>query len=477
MLFNSLDFLIFFPVVFLLYFISPKKVRPIILLISSYVFYMWWNVSLIFLILFITVLSYLCGIMINKSHSLKLKKIYVIIGIIGSLILLIFFKYFNFFANSIIDIVSMFGGRKNNIAFNIILPVGISFYTFQTLSYVIDIYKGKIDVEKNFIYYALYVSFFPQLVAGPIERPDNLLPQLKKDKKIEINNLSQGLKFMLIGFFKKVAIADMVGIYVNIVYNDIKITNGLMVLVASLLFAVQILCDFSGYSDIAVGCAKCFGIDLMKNFDKPYSSKSIKEFWNRWHISLSSWFKDYVYFPLGGSRVSKYRWALNILVVFLISGLWHGAAYTFILWGILHGIYQIIGKLTKNARAIFTNKINIKTHKILQVIICFILVDIGWIIFRSNNINDMVLAFEKLIFDFNLSTSSIKYMLSVFNINYLMIIYIIVVIGSLYFIDKIPYSNKKYCKILYIVMGWSIIGAWIFLQSSEISSSFIYFQF
>ncbi|MDE6441124.1 MAG: MBOAT family protein, partial [Clostridia bacterium] len=224
--------------------------------------------------------------------------------------------------------------------FSLILPVGISFYTFQTLSYVIDIYKTKIRAERHFGYYALFVCFFPQLVAGPIERPQDLIPQLKQEKSIKALDYSGAFRIMLIGFFKKIAVADMIGIVVNATFNNVSSANGLMVLISSVLFSFQIMCDFSGYSDIAVGCAKLFGIDLTENFKSPYSSKSIKEFWGRWHISLSHWLRDYIYFPLGGSRVKKWRWCLNILIVFFISGLWHGANYNFVIWGVMHGVFQ-----------------------------------------------------------------------------------------------------------------------------------------
>lgn len=477
MLFNSLEFLIFFPLVFGCYFLSPHRIRHIILLFSSYVFYMWWNIDLVFLIAFTTLLSYGCGLGIGKSGSRKAKKAYLITGIVGSLAVLIFFKYFGFLTDAVSDVIGLFGGSADPLVLNILLPVGISFYTFQTLSYDIDIYRGEIKPEKNILYYALYVSFFPQLVAGPIERPENLLPQLKQSRTIEKENLSQGLKLMLIGFFKKIAVADIAGIYVNIVFNDIDQATGLMVAVASLLFAVQILCDFAGYSDIAMGCAKCFGIDLMRNFDKPYRSHTIREFWSRWHISLSSWFKDYLYFPLGGSRVSLIRWILNTLIVFLVSGLWHGAAYTFLLWGLLHGLYQILGRLSRNIREKLTDRIHGKVHRAIQIVVTFLLVDIGWIVFRSNSLDEMTVAFGKLLSDFTISLSGIHTMLSGFHAGYFTVLYMAVVIGTLSFLDSLPFRHKFSDKLLYIVMGWIIIGAWIFLQSSQIVSDFIYFQF
>ena len=287
MSFNSIEFLIFLPIVFILYFIFPKKYRYFILLIASYVFYMWWNWQLVFLILATTIVSYLAGIGIKRGRRIAIKRLLLILSISVSLGILIFFKYANFIIESFCMGINSLGGGLTFDAINIILPVGISFYTFQTLSYVIDIYKGKIDAERNPFYYALYVSFFPQLVAGPIERSEDLLPQLKNQEGIKYENLSIGLKQMLVGFIKKIAIADMIAVYVNNIFNHIDQTNGLLVLFGAILFSIQILCDFSGYSDIAIGCAKCFNINLSKNFDKPYSAISIKDFWNRFLESLA----------------------------------------------------------------------------------------------------------------------------------------------------------------------------------------------
>lgn len=283
------------------------------------------------------------------------------------------------------------------------LPVGISFYTFQTASYVVDVYKGKIKSEKHFGYYALYVTFFPQLVARPIERVEDLLPQLKEEKKLKDIDFVSSFRIMLVGFFKKIAIADVIGIYVNFVYNDISNASGLSVLIASVLFAVQIFCDFSGYSDIAVGCAKLFGINMTENFKNPYGAKSVKDFWNRWHLSLSQWLRDYIYFPLGGSRVKKFRWVINVLIVFFVSGIWHGANYTYIIWGLLHGIFQVIGVLTLNKRNRIWNKIGIdhngKLVSILRIIGTFLIIDFCWIFFRANSVGDSFIAINKIFTD------------------------------------------------------------------------------
>lgn len=494
MLFNSLEFLIFLPIVFILFWIFPKKYRWLVLLIASYCFYMWWNWKLVFLILFTTIISYLCGILVKKYNSnIKLKRITLIISLVLCFGVLIFFKYFPFLASVYSDIVKVFGGEGIHGYFDIMLPVGISFYTFQTASYVIDCYKGKIKAEKHFGYYALFVAFFPQLVAGPIERPEDLLPQLRAcsgQTSIKQIDYSSAFRIMLIGFFKKIAIADVIGIYVNTVYQDLAGANGFAVLIASLLFAVQIFCDFSGYSDIAVGCAKLFGIDLTENFNNPYKSKSIKDFWNRWHISLSKWLRDYIYFPLGGSRVKKFRWVLNIMIVFFISGLWHGANYTFIIWGLLHGAFQIIGVLTLNIRNKAWNKIKVNPDgrfvSVLRIVLTFLLVDFCWIVFRANNISDAGIAITKIFTNWSFSSDYFKTTIELFKFDWKNVLYIVVCILSLPLIEKLKYikvnpskvfDNEYIRYITYFAMSLFVICSWIYLQASEVGTSFIYFQF
>lgn len=351
MVFNSLEFLIFYPVVLLLYFNLPKKYRWTMLLAASAFFYLYWSVKLIFLILFTTAVSYFAAIIIEDHKDNKpLCRTCLVVTLVACFGVLFFFKYFNFLADSVVSIANLFGAGWDDFSLNLILPVGISFYTFQTLSFVIDVYRGSVPAERHFGYYALYVSFFPQLVAGPIERPENLIPQLHEDHDFSWANAIPGLRKMIIGFFKKVVVADLIATYVNAVYNAPDTARGLSVLIATMLFAVQIYCDFSGYTDIAIGCAEIMGIRLMQNFNRPYTSTSIKEFWKRWHISLSSWFQDYLYFPLGGSRCSRPRHLFNLCVVFLVSGLWHGAAWTFVIWGGLHAFYQVVGHPTQKAQ-------------------------------------------------------------------------------------------------------------------------------
>ena len=398
------------------------------------------------------------------------------------LLVLLFFKYFNFLANTVIDIINaLFVNSYDYIVLNIILPVGISFYTFQTLSYVIDVYKEKYEPEKNFFYYALYVSFFPQLVAGPIERSNNLIPQFKEKEGIKKENISMGLKYMLKGYVEKIMIADMVGLFVNPIFNDINNANGLLVLIGSILFSVQILGDFAGYSNIAIGVAKLFNINLTKNFDAPYKATSIKEFWRRWHISLSNWFKDYLYIPLGGSHVSVFRWTVNILVVFIVSGLWHGAGYTFLIWGLLHGIYQIVGKLTLNTRDKLNNKIGLssKSVNILRVVITYLLICFAWISFRSNNITDMLEAYKLLFTSWSFKREYFIQVSSILDLNLVNILLLICPIIIYLFLDKLIFNikNRYISYTIYVILAWGVIGAYIYLSYLGSSSSFIYFQF
>ena len=398
MTFNSWEFLIFYPIVALLYFVLPKKLKWPMLLIASYYFYAFYQADLLFLIVGTTVISWVASNIIERTDNKRTKKIWLAITLVVCLGVLFFYKYFNFLADSVVSIVNLLGGNAPPVVLNLILPVGISFYTFQTLSYVIDVYRGDIKTERNLFFYALFVSFFPQLVAGPIERPDNLIPQLKAEHKWNKDDAIKGAKHMMVGFFKKICVADLISIYVNSVYNNVESATGLSVIIATALFAVQIYCDFSGYTDIATGCARIMGIRLMRNFNHPYVATSIKEFWARWHISLSSWFKDYLYIPLGGNRCSKGRHLFNLFVVFLVSGFWHGAAWTYVIWGALHGVYQIIGNLTWKRRNAFLERHGLsKDHPLVvwvRRINTFVLVAVSWLFFRANSMGEAMTLFR-----------------------------------------------------------------------------------
>ncbi len=490
MLFNSIEFLIFLMIVFVLYWIIPKKFRWILLLVVSYYFYMYWNWKLVFLIMFTTIISYLSSIFIEKYYEKpKIKRSILITSLVLCFGVLIFFKYFQFLSQIVFDIIYLISKNQITGYFSIMLPVGISFYTFQTASYVIDVYNGKIKSEKHFGYYALYVTFFPQLVAGPIERVEDLLPQLKEEKKLKDIDFVSSFRIILVGFFKKIAIADVIGIYVNSVYNDISNASGFSVVIASLLFAVQIFCDFSGYSDIAVGCAKLFGINMTENFNNPYGAKSVKDFWNKWHISLSKWLRDYIYFPLGGSRVKKFRWIINILIVFFVSGIWHGANYTYIIWGLLHGVFQVIGVLTLKKRNQLWNKIGIENNgklvSCLRIVGTFIIIDFCWIFFRANSVGDAFIAINKIFTSWSLNFKYFKDSFEFLTISWKSMLYILVCILSLPLIEKLKYfsyekNNIKSSSLrysLYVLMMFMVIGAWIYLQASDVGSSFIYFQF
>ncbi|MDY4081373.1 MAG: MBOAT family O-acyltransferase [Candidatus Metalachnospira sp.] len=388
MLFNSFTFIVFFITVSILYFIIPHSVRWVLLLAASFVFYMAWNPYLIVLILFTIFVNYFSALRIYSEKRKRHKKRILIFSMLVDFGLLFIFKYLGFMNDTLL---ALFGNNWPVETLNIILPMGISFYTFQAASYTIDVYRGDIKPERHFGIFALFVMFFPQLVAGPIERSRNLLPQFYEKHGFDAHRVVSGIRIMLWGFFKKIVIADRAAIAVNTIYNSAFDYKGLYLTAATVLFAFQIYCDFSGYSDIAKGCARVLGFDLMDNFKNPYLSKSIKEFWRRWHISLSTWFMDYVYIPLGGNREGEAKKYRNLLITFLVSGLWHGANWTFVLWGGLHGIYQVIGQLTLGMRRRVKKLLHLYDNKIgglISVIITFGLVCFGWIFFRANTASD-----------------------------------------------------------------------------------------
>lgn len=396
MLFNSYNFMLFFPIVILIYFVIPRKIRYIWLLLTSYYFYMGWNPRYAVLIALSTVITYASGILIEKYHNKSgggHKKLVVAGSFITNIGILVFFKYFDFFLDNINFILSTFGLSIISKPFDIILPVGISFYTFQALSYTMDVYRGEIKAEKNIFRYALFVSFFPQLVAGPIERSKNLLIQVNHVDQMKLWNPERILRggiLMLWGFFQKMVIADRAAILVDQVYDSYWMYGSIELILATVLFAVQIYCDFGSYSLIAIGAAKIMGFQLMENFNTPYFSRSIKEFWQRWHISLSTWFRDYLYIPLGGNRCSRVKRYRNIMITFLVSGFWHGASWSFIVWGGLHGFYQIIWDISHPWKKNVIQKYHIKaesfSYKLGQALVTFVLADFAWIFFRMNSL-------------------------------------------------------------------------------------------
>lgn len=392
MLFNSIDFLLFFPAVCLAYFIIPRRLRTIWLLGCSYFFYMCWEAEYALLLFASTLITYLSGIGIARSSTEKRKKAVVALSFAINLGILFFFKYFGFAADLLEGFLGLFGLAFHKPAFDLLLPVGISFYTFQALSYTMDVYRGEVEPEKNFFKYALFVSFFPQLVAGPIERSKNLLCQVDEDHPFEWDRVRSGLLLMLYGYFQKVVLASYLAIVVDSAYDQWEQCTGYQLFWASVCFAFQIYCDFGGYSNIAVGAAEILGFRLMDNFNKPYFSVSVADFWRRWHISLTSWFRDYLYIPLGGNRKGRIRKWINCMTVFLLSGLWHGASLHFVAWGGLNGLYQIVSEWTSPLRQGLCKKAGIRTeafsHKLARVVCTFFLVDISWIFFRAQSVRE-----------------------------------------------------------------------------------------
>lgn len=391
MLFNSVPFLIFFPLVLAVHFVLPKKVRYLWLLVASYYFYMCWNPAYALLMLTSTAITYASGLLISRARENgRSAKGFVAASFALNLAILFFFKYYQFAAESLMAMLGRFGISWKAPVLDVLLPVGISFYTFQALSYTMDVYRGEIEAEPNFFRYALFVSFFPQLVAGPIERSKSLLNQLRQTPAFDPDNVKNGALMMLWGYFQKMVIADRAAVLVDHVFANYQGYAGYSLAVAVAVFAVQIYCDFGGYSAIAIGAAKVLGVDLMQNFRQPYFALSVSEFWRRWHISLSSWFRDYLYIPLGGSRRGMLRRYLNVMITFLLSGLWHGANWTYVIWGGLNGLYQVIGDL-KNR---LLKKLNIDqwikrecfSYRLFQRLITFGLIGVTWVFFRAESI-------------------------------------------------------------------------------------------
>ncbi|PNX45552.1 MAG: membrane-bound O-acyltransferase family protein [Thermoplasmata archaeon M8B2D] len=393
MLFNSIDFAIFLPLVFIIYWFVVNKdlaLQNLMILIASYVFYGWWDWRFLSLIFISSITDYSIGLGLNKSKSINKRKLLLSISLTINLGLLGFFKYFNFFIDSFIDFSSTFGFSFDSRSLNIILPVGISFYTFQTLSYTIDVYRDKIEPTKDIIAFFAFVSFFPQLVAGPIERAANLLPQFKEKRFFEYDKAADGLRQILWGLFKKVVIADSCAKNVDFIFANYNTLSGSILFLGTIYFAFQIYGDFSGYSDIAIGTAKLFGFDLMRNFAYPYFSRDIAEFWRRWHISLSTWFRDYVYIPLGGSYVNKLKHIRNIIITFTVSGFWHGANWTFITWGFINGLYYIpimlLNKQKIHTGIVAQHNFFPSIKETCQILTTFFFTLIAWVFFRAETI-------------------------------------------------------------------------------------------
>lgn len=400
MLFNSVEFLIFFPVVVTLYFLCPQRYRWVLLLAASYLFYAAWRFDYVLLLLFSTVVDFYAARAMGQVSEQRARRKYLVLSLVVNLGLLFIFKYFNFFNDSVAGLFSLFHIEYQWGGLDVLLPVGISFYTFQSLSYIFDVYRGKLAPEQHLGIFALYVAFFPQLVAGPIERATHMLPQFHFQQFFNEARVNSGLRLMLWGMFKKVVIADRLAVYVNQVYNHPTDYSGWPLLLATYFFAFQIYCDFSGYSDLAIGAARVLGFDLMENFRQPYVAHSVAGFWRRWHISLSTWFRDYLYIPLGGNRVTPWRWYLNLTIVFLVSGLWHGAKWTFVVWGALHAFYILMEIWLGRAALWGLRRAGRDRQSLLpdwlKIVLTFHLILFSWIFFRANSLSDALLIVQNL---------------------------------------------------------------------------------
>lgn len=480
MLFNSLQFLIFFPIVTIFYYLLPHKFRWFHLLIASCVFYAAF-IPIYILILFATIIiDYIAGLIIESAAGKK-RKLFLIFSIIANVGVLAIFKYFNFFIDNCNELLHSLNITSYNFPLlNIILPIGLSFHTFQAMSYTIEVYRRNQKAERHFGIYALYVMFYPQLVAGPIERPQNLLQQFKEEHKFNSQQFYEGLRLMMWGFFKKLVIADRVAQYVNAVFNYPGEYHYLNLIIAVLFFTIQIYCDFSGYSDIAIGAAKAMGFKLMVNFNRPYFAKNIQEFWKKWHISLSTWFRDYLYFSLGGNRVSKVKVYRNVAIVFLLSGLWHGANWTFVIWGALHTLF-ILGYMFYQSKIKSTSTNMSILSKSMGWLLTFSIVSFAWIFFRANNFSEAIIIVKNIFtvntihpFQLIVTDASTGALFSAFNIA-LSVVMIGLLFSIEYFADvallklnKNNFIDIAFCSMIMII---------IILTGVFQNSNFIYFQF
>ncbi|MFC4686004.1 MBOAT family O-acyltransferase [Epilithonimonas pallida] len=481
MLFNSLSFAIFLPIVFVLYWLTKaRRKQNILLMIASYYFYACWDWRFLFLLAFSTFLDYYTGLKIEKSQKKSSKKFWFWLSVGVNLGFLGFFKYYNFFADSFAELFAGFGFQINPWVLKIILPVGISFYTFHGLSYVIDIYKERIKAEKSWIDYALFVSFFPLLVAGPIERATHLLPQIKRERNFSYSNAVDGLRQILWGLFKKMVVADNCAYYANMIFNDYHNYTGVTLIFGAVLFAFQIYGDFSGYSDIALGTARLFGFDLLRNFSYPYFSRDIAEFWRRWHISLSSWFRDYLYIPLGGSKGGNWMRIRNTFIIFIVSGFWHGANWTFIIWGFLNALFIMPSIILKTNR----NNLNIVAEgrlfpnfrEIIQLIITFSLACFAWIFFRSASVTDAFSYIGRL---FSTLGTGIGYPYKLLNGDLKVLIFVVIMLIFEWFMREELHPLRKPFTKLPTIARWVIyflLATLVLLFAGE-QAEFIYFQF
>lgn len=482
MLFNSVAFLIFLPIVFILYWLSKKyrSIQNVITLVSSYIFYGCWNWRFLFLIFLTTVLSFASGLLLERSDKATSRKWICGSNIVVNLAILGYFKYFNFFASSLKDLVSLFGYQLDEVTLKVVLPVGISFYTFQALSYTIDVYRKQITATRDFLSFASFIAFFPQLVAGPIEQASNLLPQFLRPRQFDYYKAVQGMRQILWGFFKKIVIADNCAKLANGVFDHYTDANGSMLVLGVLFFTFQIYGDFSGYSDIALGTARLFGIELRKNFNLPYFSRDISEFWRRWHISLNKWFIQYIYIPLGGSRCSKGKHIRNIIIVFFLSGLWHGANWTFVVWGLYNGILlAILAFFPQQNRELSDYHILPSFKDFGRMIGTFSLCALGWVIFRAETLTDAARYFIRLFTHNPLVSPNYS---AAGGLNSFQVLFTIAFIALLLIIEWVQRGKDfplDFTNIHSRFIRWSIYFCFLIIFSIFAGSQaeFIYFQF
>lgn len=477
MFFNSLQFAYFLPVVFLAYWFVPNKSKAsqnFVLILASYYFYSCWDWRFLFLLIFSTLLDYFSAIQIENSKTQFQRKMWLWICVSINIGFLGVFKYYNFFVSSFTDLLNGFGFHANPLLLKLILPVGISFYTFHGLSYIIDIYYGRIKSEKNFIDYSLFVSYFPLLVAGPIERATHLLPQLKVKREFNFEKAKEGIYQIIWGLVKKVVIADTCAMYANAVFDNYNSMNSLSLILGAIYFAFQIYGDFSGYSDIALGTSKLFGIDLLKNFDYPYFSRDIAEFWRKWHISLTTWFRDYLYIPLGGSRGSKWMKIRNTFVIFLVSGFWHGANWTFIAWGFINALYFIpllVLNRNRNNLDAFRISFNLASARIiLNILITFLITCLAWIFFRAKTIQDAFLYIKRMLSDCHFAAQYFKFERYNYEIIVMILLFVAVEWNNRYKIEPLSgrYSWAKVALAMAAILAFGVFTDY---------KNFIYFQF
>ena len=490
MLFNSFSFIVFFPVVTLLYFVIPHRFRYIWLLIASYYFYMNWDARYALLLAGCTLVTYACGIALGRTEKKKIGKALIVLSLLIIFGILFLYKYLGFFITNInLALSALHIGFKVS-EYSLVLPVGISFYVFQAAGYIIDVYRGDLKPEKNFFRYAAFVSFFPQLVAGPIERAGNLLHQFDEKHSFDAVKVKNGLLLMLWGFFLKVVIADRIAVFVDAVYGNFDIYGGWYLVIASMLFGVQIYCDFGGYSTIAVGAASVMGFTLTENFRQPYLAANVKEFWRRWHISLTGWFRDYVYIPLGGNRKGKIRSSFNMFFVFLLRGLWHGAMWNYVIWGGINGIWLVISDLLKPVREklgkAFSWKKDALSNRILGIITTFLLVDFSWVFFRAQGTDKALEIFRQIVNVRNIGifTDGSLYTLGLDQRNFW---FMLISIGILLFVDILHENNihvrewlekqNLWFRIVFPVLlieAILVFGIW---GTEYDAAAFIYFRF